>query len=288
MPAAVQIPGPASPAATPFAAPGIAEVVDFLAVGRGPKITQAIAYGAGARRTLDIYCPHGATAAPVVIFFYGGSWQSGSKRMYRFLAAALTRRGYIVIVPDYRIYPEVTYPGFIEDGALVVRWMKDNATSFGGDPGRLFLMGHSAGAYIAAMLALDGRWLAAVGLEARRNISGWIGVAGPYDFLPLRDATLRTVFGDAPATQPITHVAPGAPPALLLTGVNDRVVDPGNSRRLAAKLNDAGGEVTVRTYRRVGHLTIMAAFARFLQFIAPVLRDTDSFIKRIGAARDRG
>lgn len=284
MPAAAQIPRPASPAAAPSAAPDNVELVDFVPVGRAAQATQSIAYGAGARRTLDIYRPRGATAAPVIVFFYGGSWQSGSKGMYRFLARALTRRGYVAVVPDYRIYPEVTYPGFIEDGALAVRWVKDNAARFGGDPGRLFLMGHSAGAYIAAMLAIDGRWLSAVGLEACRDISGWIGVAGPYDFLPLRDGTLRTIFGEEPATQPITHVAPGAPAALLLTGVKDRVVDPGNSRRLAAKLHDAGGEGTVRMYRRAGHLTIMAAFAPFLRFIAPVLRDTDSFIKRIGAA----
>lgn len=246
----------------------------------GFDVTKSVAYGDGPRRTLDVYRPLAADGAPVVVFFYGGSWQSGRKAIYRFVAKALARRGFVTVVPDYRVYPEVSYPGFIEDSAHAVRWASDNAARFGGDPGKLFVMGHSAGAYNAAMLALDRRWLAAVGLDPNDDIAGLIGIAGPYDFLPLVDETLVTIFGGAERieTQPITHVAAGAPPALLLTGARDKTVDPGNATRLAARLEQTGGEATATTYPSVSHLTIVGTFAWPLRFLAPVLDDVDAFI----------
>jgi acetyl esterase/lipase len=222
----------------------------------------------------------------VVVFFYGGAWRSGNKEMYRYVARALARRGYVAVVPDYRIYPEVCYPDFIEDGARVVRWVKDNISRFGGDPEKVFLKGHSAGAHIAAMLAIDPRWLQQVGLEPGRDIAGLIGIAGPYDFLPLRDEILQVIFGgaDRPETQPIFHVSPGAPPALLMTGSDDHVVEPGNSTRLAARLRAAGNVATVRTYERVGHFIIIAALAPLMRFLVPVLRDVDTFIRSVNKA----
>jgi acetyl esterase/lipase len=257
-----------------------ATVLNALSFDNGLEITRSIPYGEGARRTLDVYRPNTAAAAPVVVFFYGGSWQSGSKEIYRFVGRALAGRGYVVVVPDYRVYPEADYPGFLQDGARAVRWAKDNVARFGGNPDRLFVMGHSVGAYIAAMLALDSRWLAAVDLIPGRDIAGLIGISGPYDFLPLRDGPLTTIFGGAndATTQPISHVTRGAPPALLLTGANDGMVDPGNASRLAAKLHAAGDDATVLTYAWVGHLSIIGAFALPLRFLAPVLRDTDAFI----------
>jgi acetyl esterase/lipase len=215
-----------------------------------------------------------------VVFFYGGAWRSGNKALYRYVAKALARRGYVAVVPDYRIYPEARYPDFLEDGAQVVRWVKDNIGRFGGDPDKIFLKGHSAGAHIAAMLSIDKRWLDKVGLAPGRDIAGLIGLAGPYDYLPLRDATLKAIFGgaDRPETQPIFHVAPGAPPALLLTGSRDRLVESGNSIRLAARLTAAGNAATVKTYARVGHYVIIAAVAPLLRFFVPVLRDVDTFI----------
>ena len=249
-------------------------------MGRRINLSHSIAYAAHSRHRLDICRRSGANAAPVVIFFYGGAWRSGNKKLYRYVAKALARRGYVAVVPDYRIYPEVRYPEFLRDGAQVVRWVKDNIADFGGDPDKVFLTGHSAGAHIAAMLSLDARWLKKVGLDPRRDIVGLIGLAGPYDYLPLRDETLKIIFGgaDRPDTQPIFHVAPGAPPALLITGGRDRLVEPGNSLRLAARLVAAGNAVTVKTYRRVGHYIIVAAIAPILREFVPVLRDVDAFI----------
>jgi acetyl esterase/lipase len=246
----------------------------------GLEITESIAYAEKPRHRLDICRPAGAAGAPVVMFFYGGAWRSGNKGLYRYVGKALARRGYVAVVPDYRVYPEAYYPEFLEDAALAVRWVKDNVSRFGGDPDKIFLKGHSAGAHIAAMLALDGRWLGKVGLAPGRDITGLIGISGPYDYLPLRDETLAIIFGGADRleTQPITHVAAGAPPALLMTGSRDRLVEPGNSSRLAAKLCAAGNTATVRTYERVGHYFIIAALAPLLQRILPVLRDVDSFI----------
>ncbi|HUD86872.1 MAG TPA: alpha/beta hydrolase [Xanthobacteraceae bacterium] len=265
----------------------LATVLNLLAWQHGVEVMRSIAYGEGARRTLDVYRPNAAAAAPVVVFFYGGSWQTGSKQIYQFVAAALARQGYVVVVPDYRVYPEIRYPGFLDDGARALRWVKDNAARFGGDPNTLFVMGHSAGAYIAAMLVLDSRWLQAVDMAPDRDISGLIGISGPYDFLPLHDSTLQTIFGGAndATTQPINYVAPGAPPALLVTGANDDTVNPGNSARLGARLHAAGDAATVLTYSRVGHLSIIGAFAWPLRFLAPVLRDVNQFIAETAGHR---
>jgi acetyl esterase/lipase len=236
----------------------------------------------GARHTLDVFRPRSAIAAPIVVFFYGGGWRSGRKEMYRYAAKALARRGYVAVLPDYRVYPEVKYPDFLDDGAHAVRWARDNAAQLGGDADKIFLMGHSAGAYIASMLSLDARWLAKVGMSPARDVAGFIGLAGPYDFLPLHGDIYRTIFGgDRPETQPISHVAPGAPPALLLAGNKDAIVDPGNSTRLAERLRAAGNDATEVVYPRVGHFFIVATLAPIFRLFIPVLRDTDVFIERV-------
>lgn len=264
-----------------------ATALNQIAATGGVVITRSIPYAPGPRRTLDIYQPRDSRAAPVIVFFYGGSWQSGKKSIYKFVGSALARRGYVVVVPDYRVYPEVIYPGFLDDGALAVRWTKDNAARFGGNPNALFVMGHSAGAYIAAMLALDGRWLHRVGLSPGLDIAGLVGISGPYDFLPLRDATLKTIFGGAndATTQPIAHVTAGAPPALLVTGAKDGTVDPGNAARLGSRLRAVGDKATVLTYPWIGHLGIIGAFAVPLRFLAPVLKDVDAFVSSTAAQR---
>lgn len=259
-----------------------ADPLNWLAPTGGLDVEQSIAYGEGARRTLDVYRPRGGEKLSVIVFFYGGSWQGGSKESYRFVAAALASRGHVVIVPDYRVYPEVKYPAFLEDAAQAVRWAKHNAPRYGGDPDRLFLMGHSAGGYIALTLGTDGRWLRAEGLDARNDVAGLIGVAGPYDFLPLTDGTLKVIFGgdNRPETQPISYVAGGEAPALLVTGSSDDSVNPRNASRLAAAFAEKGSDARVIIYPRVSHLSILGAFAFPLRFLAPVLEDIDAFIRK--------
>ena len=251
------------------------------------KFLHSIPYGKASRNTLDVYWPVAAFAAPVIVFFYGGAWSSGNKKLYRYVGKALARRGYVAVIPDYRIYPEVRYPGFLEDAALAVRWAADNARQFGGHPRKMFLNGHSAGAHIAAMLTIDSRWLENVGLAPGRDLAGLIGISGPYDFLPLRDDKLKAIFGGAnrAETQPIFHVSADAPPALLITGSRDRIVEPNNSARLAARLRAVGNDATVLSYGLVGHFLVIAALAPLLRFVAPVLRDMDAFIAEILESR---
>jgi acetyl esterase/lipase len=130
------------------------------------------------------------------------------------------------------------------------------------------------------MLAIDGEWLEAVGLDPRRDIAGLIGISGPYDFLPLKDETLKTIFGgdNRPATQPISYVSGNAPRSLLMTGTADHTVNPNNSSRLARRLQAAGADAKVVNYPGVGHLGIIGAFAFPLRFLAPVLNDVGDFI----------
>ncbi len=261
-----------------------AELLNAIAPGAGIAVTTDLAYGEGPRRKLDIYRPDRLNA-PVVIFIYGGSWKSGDRSMYRFVGGAFASRGFVVVVPDYRIYPDVAYPAFIDDAAAAVAWTKANIAEYGGDPRRIFLVGHSAGAHIAAMLTLDKAFLAHVGMDPDRDIVGMIGLAGPYDFLPLNDPVLETIFapaGDLTKTQPIEYARSGAPPMLLLTGEGDTTVYPRNSRRLAEAIQGKGGQATLKVYSGVGHVTIAAAFSRLLSWKAPVLDDCVAFMRSGG------
>ena len=167
---------------------------------------RGLAYGEGPRQKLDVYKPRHAAKAPVVAFFYGGSWQGGSRGLYPLVGASLAAQGVVTVVPDYSIFPLARFPTFVEDAARAVRFARTSAARWGGDPSRLVLMGHSAGAYIAAMLSFDPQWLEQVGLNSQTDLAGFIGLAGPYDFLPIESRTLRTIFGGAnrAGTQPIS------------------------------------------------------------------------------------
>jgi len=244
-------------------------------------LARDLPYGELARQRLDVYRPAARTEPlPVVIFLYGGSWQRGSKETYPFIGDALTSRGLVAVVPDYRVYPEVKFPAFVEDGARVVRWVRDHAAEIGGDPERIYLMGHSAGAHIAALLVLDPHYLRAVGLE-RSSVRGMIGLSGPYDFLPFHSETIRTLFGSPNGwaeTQPINFVDGKAPPMLLLTGNWDDTVSPGNTRRMVARICERGGNARAVFYRGIGHSLLIASIARPFRLVAPVLSDVTKFI----------
>ncbi len=247
----------------------------------GTTVQRGIAYGDGPRRMLDIYRPPDAAGPhPLVVFLYGGSWRTGDRGIYAFAATPLAARGAVVVVPDYRLYPEVAFPGFLDDSAQAVAWAVAHAGELGADPHRVFIVGHSAGAYNAAMLALDPRWLARAGLD-RGRIAGVAGLAGPYDFLPITDPDIIPVFApvaDGPASQPVTYVDGRNPPLLLLTGDADRTVKPANTRSLAARVAAAGGPVQSRIYPGLSHVGIMTAFTPLFRWRAPVLDDVWRFI----------
>lgn len=244
---------------------------------------ESMRYGDAPRQMLDVYRPRHATRAPVVVFFYGGSWQSGERDLYAFLGNALAAQGIVAAVPDYTVFPEARFPVFLEDAARAVGFVRDNAARWGADPRRLVLMGHSAGAHIAAMLAFDRQWLDAVGVDAHRDVAGLIGLAGPYDFLPIESRVLQDIFGGAERaeTQPISFVTGQEAPALLVTAQRDTLVSPGNTERFAARIRAMGGRVEERAYDRVNHFTLIGAFAPGLGLLAPVKRDVDDFVWRV-------
>ena len=242
-----------------------------------------VAYGPQPRQRLDVYGPHrgkGQAAAPIAVFFYGGSWDSGRRQDYNWVGQALASRGFVTVVPDYGLYPQVRYPGFLEDGARAVRWAQDHATEFGGDPDRIVLVGHSAGAYNAAMLALDPRYLTAAGVDPT-HVKALAGLSGPYDFLPLTDPIAERTFGEAQdllATQPTRFVTAASPPAFLATGEADTMVYPRNTVKLAARLRSAGVEVEERHYPGIDHVRMVLALSRPFRGRAPVLDEMTRFL----------
>ncbi len=247
------------------------------------RLSKGLAYGPLERQLLDVYQPRAEVDRPaLVVFFYGGSWSSGERADYRFVGEALASRGMVAVLADYRLSPAFRYPAFVQDSALAVRWALAHAADFGADPARVFVMGHSAGAYNAAMVALDARWLAAEGLRPSR-LAGWIGLAGPYDFLPIGDRQTRVAF-DWPATpadsQPMIHASAASPPALLLAPARDSVVSTQRSTvALARKLRDSGARVDSELFDGVGHVTLVAALASVLRGQAPVLDRVAAFVR---------
>jgi len=244
--------------------------------------TSDLAYGPDPRNKLDIYTPKDAAPdAPVVVFFYGGSWISGSRGDYAFVGEALASRGIVAVLADYRLYPQVHYQELLQDSAQAVGWTHAHIRQYGGDPGKLYVMGHSAGAYNAAMLALDPKWLAAAGTTPS-IIKGWIGLAGPYDFLPIEDPEVKPVFyfpDSPPDSQPINHVSAASPPALLIASADDREVNPQrNTGGMASRLRAQGVSVREVYFSRTSHRTLVGALARPLRSLAPVLEEVAAFI----------
>jgi acetyl esterase/lipase len=252
-------------------------------------LTEDIAYGADVRDRLDIYAPSNATGpAPVVVFFYGGSWNSGNRKDYKFVGEALASRGILAVVADYRLYPQVRYPDFLVDCGAAVAWTAREIGRYGGDPKRLFVMGHSAGAYNAAMVALDARWLNQAG-QSPAMLRGWIGLAGPYDFIPIKDENVRPVFffpNTPPESQPINHVTPQAPNSLLIASKADSLVDPvRNTGGLSEKLRQAGVPVQTVFTDHTSHTSLVGSLARPLRGLAPTLELIVAFIDSDGGRK---
>ena len=262
------------------------KVLNRLAPGDTYRGERDIAYGELARQRLDVYmpvAPAAGAATPVVVFFYGGGWHGGARAYYLFAGEAFASRGYVTVIPDYRLHPQVRYPDFLVDCARAVAWVARNAARFGGDARRIYLVGHSAGAYNAAMLAYAPEYLKREGVDAAA-IRAFIGMAGPYDFIPLTGVTTRKVFGfpdTPPVTQPIFHVRNDGrrlPPALLLTAPADTVVKPGNSARMAARLRDSGTTAKEIAYPDLGHESLVGALTAPLRGFGPVREDIVAFI----------
>ncbi len=254
----------------------------------GVTVTRDVAFTAGSPLRLDVYRPAQASG-PLVVFLYGGSWRTGDKSIYPFVAKPLAARGAVVVVPNYRLYPEVQFPAFLDDNAQAVAWSLSHAAALGADPARVFVVGHSAGAYNAAMLALDPAFLARAG-TSRDRLAGVVGLAGPYDFLPITDPDVIPVFApvdDGPASQPVSYVDGRNPPLLLLAGDADTTVRPRNTASLAQRVAAAGGPVSSRIYPGLGHIGIVTAFTPLFAGKAPVLEDVWTFITGGAAAAGR-
>jgi acetyl esterase/lipase len=262
-----------------------ARLLDAVTPAGNYRLERDLVYGELPRQRLDIYHPAGREGGPIVVFFYGGSWRSGDKGGYRFVGEQLTRHGITLVVPDYRPHPDVTFPAFVEDGARALRWVQDNLAS--GDGTRVFVMGHSAGAHIAALLAFDKRYGTSAGLRPNL-IAGLVGISGPYDFLPLTEPRTRAVFGalaDDPVIQPITFVGVAAPPTLLLHGTTDSTVHPRNSESLAASLRRAGVPVRLQLYGDRGHVDIMLGLSSALDSDGRLVAELLDFLRGEAANR---
>ena len=225
----------------------------------------SVAFDPAHALSLDVHRPGNTHAkVPVVVFFYGGSWRNSTRQDYRFVGQSLAKAGFLVIVPDYRKAPQVVFPAFIEDSARAVAWARRHAAEYGGDPSRIYLVGHSSGAHMAAMLGTDARFLRAVGMRPR-DLAGIVGLAGPYDFLPLTDPALMQVFGresEWPKSQPVNFVDGDEPPFLLFQGTVDTLVNPANAERLAKRLRAINEPVEVHMLDGTSHAGLLVDLLR--------------------------
>lgn len=260
--------------------PGVVDLVDRVTGGEGQvALAERSAYGEGANRTVAVYRAGDPPASlPVILFVHGGSWDSGSPDDYGFVARALAPEGFVVVLAGYRLHPSVHFPAMLEDTAAAVAWTRTNVARHGGDPDRIVLMGHSAGAYNVVMTALDRQWLGREGLPDNA-VRGVIGLAGPYDFFPFDSDSTRASFGRAPdpqQTQPVLHARADAPPLLLLTGERDTTVKPRNTRALATAMERAGGVAQTGFLAGMDHADILLALA------SPWRRDR-TIVERVAA-----
>ncbi|MGZ9098802.1 MAG: alpha/beta hydrolase [Brevundimonas sp.] len=248
------------------------------------RVARDLPYGDDPRHRLDIHAPTGPADRPwpVLVFFYGGGWDSGRRGQYAWAAQALAARGFVVATPDYRIVPGVEFPAFIEDAAAATAHVAGIAGDHGGDPDRLGVIGHSAGAHLALMIALDRRYMAATG-AAPDLIKAAAGLAGPYDFLPFDVPASVNAFGRAPdptLTQPVTFARADAPPLWLGHGTEDVVVHAEDTTILCDRMATVGGRCEAKLYPGLNHADLIATFSPLFRKKAPVLDDVTAFLRR--------
>ena len=262
------------------------KVLNSLVPENGYELFSAIEYGDNARQKLDIYLPKAADKSAalkkVIIFYYGGNWDSGERADYKFVAEALVSHGYIVVIPDYRVYPEVLFPGLMADPVSAAKWVKTNIKKYNGDANKVFLAGHSAGAHMVVMMAINPEYLAQASLKPN-DFAGVIGLAGPYDFLPLKSDRLKVIFGaeaEQWKSQPINFVDGDNPPLFLAVGMKDGTVWPRNSFNLAKKIKQKKGLVEVHEFASYGHVDMVAKLAKPLRGNGELLKSVITFIDK--------
>ena len=256
-------------------------VINLLVSRAGYRVHRGLAYGVDPRQKLDVYVPSGLRLpAPMVLFFYGGGWQGGNRADYLAFGQAMASAGLVAAVADYRLYPQVTYPAFVEDAAGALAFVHAHAAQYSGDPGRIFLAGHSAGAYNAVMLASEPKFIAAKG-GSLDWIRGVIGIAGPYNFLPMSDPVYVDMFHGTNNidSMPVHHIDGPRPPMLLISGSDDHTVGLCNTNDMSERLKRFGNDVQVIFYKGVGHIGVILALVWGFRRIAPLRRDMLDFIR---------
>jgi acetyl esterase/lipase len=276
-------------AQTAEALPAVQSLYSRIVADRGVAVETAVAYGPLARQVLDVYRPasgKGDEGGPIAVFIYGGGWRSGERGTYGFVGAALAARGITTVIPDYRLYPDVMFPAFIEDAGRAYAWTSANLARSGGKRRPIVLVGHSAGAHIAALLALDARRLADAGVGSEDRPAGLVGLAGPYAFDPTTYPTTREIFAPALGAhdaRPVAFASAVAPPALLMHGLEDETVKISNMRTLTAALRGAGVPVRALELDGIGHTGLVLAISRPFRWRAPVLAEFEAFIRSVKA-----
>ncbi len=263
------------PRCSPFSA------VNLLVPRSGYAVHRNLAFGTDPRQRLDIYVPRGLKAsAPVLLFFYGGSWQTGNRTDYLAFGQAFASAGIVTVVADYRLYPAVKYPAFVEDAARALAWLHAHAGEYSGDPNRIFISGHSAGAYNAVMLGAEPKFIEAQGgrLDWMRGV---IGIAGPYDFLPMQEPEYVDMFHGRNNldSMPVNHVNGVRPPMLLATGESDTTVYPRNTASMAAKLRACSSPVQEVRYPGTGHVGIILSLVPGFRGMTNLRQDMLEFIR---------
>ncbi|MEM7212381.1 MAG: alpha/beta hydrolase [Pseudomonadota bacterium] len=270
-----------------ISAASIASMQAMFALANAPALffdgnrTEGITFSAASGQKLDIYTPERPPDQrfPVVVFFYGGSWEWGERTDYPFVGMTLANEGFVTVIPDYRKYPDIRFPTFVEDGAEALAWVKSNISAYGGDPDQVHVMGHSAGAHIAALLATDQRYLENAG--AAGTIDSLVGLAGPYNFTPEADRFVD-MFGPPeqfPQMQIPTFLDAGDPPMLLLHGKDDGTVSPRHSREVEALAKETNGCVKSVFYPDTGHIGLMTGFTWVFRDSKPMVRDVVDYLK---------
>lgn len=245
-------------------------------------VKEDVSFGPDARQKLDIYAPVAGTGPwPVIVFVYGGSWNSGDKEPFAFVGRALAAQGFVVVIPNYRLHPKNPFPVFVQDTAMAIDWATRHAGEYGGDQRNVFAAGHSAGAYNLALAILDKSYFAALGTDLA-SLRAVATLSGPFDFLPLDTKVSIDTFGKVPdlaITQPVNYVRADAPPFLILHGSEDTTVRPRNAQSLYDKLKAAGADVSLKIYPGIGHVGMITAFARPLRSRVSSLADVVAFFK---------